>query len=84
MEVEKILTERKSVHGDWDCNATTAEQLQEITCRLDVEPAIRQAIFMICAKLARIRCGNPHQLDHWKDIQGYAELAIRHIQEKKA
>ena len=30
---------------------------------------------MISTKLARIASGNPNELDHWKDIAGYADLS---------
>lgn len=38
-----------------------------------------EAVDMICAKLARIACGDPNFADHWHDIAGYATLVEQRI-----
>jgi hypothetical protein len=39
----------------------------------------REALQMIASKIARILSGNHAEIDHWKDIAGYANLAVREI-----
>lgn len=38
-------------------------------------PVQKQALTVICDKLARIISGDPNYADNWHDIQGYAKLA---------
>ncbi|MDY0487330.1 DUF6378 domain-containing protein, partial [Pasteurella multocida] len=35
------------------------------------------ALTMIATKIVRIVNGNPHEVDHWRDIVGYATLGGR-------
>lgn len=42
--------------------------------------AQREAMEMIVHKIGRIIHGNPHEADHWRDIAGYALLAVREIE----
>ena len=34
----------------------------------------RETLEMVATKIGRILSGNPHEVDHWKDIAGYAQL----------
>ena len=76
MNTEDILKERGTTHGDFTDNARVSQVLKTILhCEnADLTPIEREAIDMICHKLARIVCGNPHFQDHWDDIAGYAKL----------
>jgi hypothetical protein len=72
-----LLRERRSTHGDWIAQSATAEILfQTIMVREpELSASQKQAIHMICTKLSRIACGDPDEVDHWRDIAGYAALA---------
>lgn len=72
-----LLRERGSTHGDWVAQSATAEVLfQTIMAREpDLSASQVQAVHMICTKLSRIACGDPDEVDHWRDIAGYATLA---------
>ena len=41
-------------------------------------PGEREALDMICHKIARILSGaDPHDHQHWEDVAGYAQAAMR-------
>jgi hypothetical protein len=78
MDINKTLEERGKIHGDFDKNATTAQTLKMIL-RAGVNwPTLlnvqKEAIEMIAFKLSRIVNGDPHSIDSWHDIIGYAKL----------
>jgi hypothetical protein len=74
---EPILNEREQSHGDFSLTATLAQCLKA-TIRnkvtVDLTKVQRESLDMICTKIARICTGNPNEVDHWKDIAGYAKL----------
>ena len=38
---------------------------------------------MILHKVARIMAGNPKEADHWRDIAGYATLAVKELEREQ-
>lgn len=40
----------------------------------------KEALAMIATKIARIVNGNSDDPDHWRDIAGYAELVVHHLE----
>lgn len=86
MHVERggLLYQRDRTHGDWRYQARMSQDLKDAL--FEPDPANRgegpsaqqrEAMHMICVKLARIACGDPLHADHWRDIAGYAELGLR-------
>lgn len=79
MTTDALLTERDKTHGNWERQAQLAQSLKmnidhaQLPVRT-LSKGQREAIDMICVKLSRIVCGNPNEVDHWLDIQGYARL----------
>mgnify|MGYP007069491165 CR=1 FL=1 len=78
MTVNETLTQRANTHGSFKDNADIAQRLKAVI-RSGKEYAVlsndkREAIDMICHKLARIVSGNPEYADHWHDVAGYATL----------
>lgn len=72
-----ILQEREKTHGDFRKMAVVAHCLKTVVytnAGANMTLAQREALDMICTKLARILCGNPLEKDHWVDIAGYANL----------
>jgi hypothetical protein len=88
-DVNKTLSDRDKVHGDYSEMAIVARNLKKCVYygrkygqeHLTAEAA--EAIDMICTKLARILAGDPHHADHWHDIAGYAMLVERHLKDGK-
>lgn len=86
MDINNTLAEREKTHGDF---AEQARISQELSCvmkdfgqwhKLAVDQ--REAMEMICHKMARILNGNPNFHDHWHDIAGYATLAAKRLENK--
>jgi hypothetical protein len=83
MSTEKLVKDRAKTHGDFADTATRAVQLNAITrlpAKLEIPPTLEHARQMICVKLARVACGDPFVIDHWKDIAGYAELVVQYLE----
>lgn len=83
MGTEKLVKDRAKTHGKFEETAFVASKLQQhstITKHVGVTPQIEQARQMICVKLARVACGDPFVIDHWKDIAGYAELVVQYLE----
>lgn len=81
MTINKLLNERRQVHGKFADTAMTAVALKRVANagvnynRLTYEQ--RESLDMILHKIARIVNGNPCHSDHWVDIAGYATLVLR-------
>ena len=85
MEVDETLAERGARYGDFTEHAKIAEALHGILVGDTVagnfttswgvmKPFQRQALRVICDKLARILNGDPDYVDNWHDLCGYAKL----------
>lgn len=78
MTVQDTLNERGARYGDFTVHAGIAQGLQDVMRgsqgwqRLDAVK--RQALTVIADKIARVLSGDPHYIDSWHDIQGYARL----------
>jgi hypothetical protein len=91
-DINETLAERGKTHGDWPVQAEVADYIiSTIAGKMNrdsdiwwhMTPSQRQAITLIATKLARIACGNPHEVDHWHDIAGYATLAAEEIRSRQ-
>lgn len=78
---DPLLVEREKTHGDFRSTAEIAQRFKKIiedntsqTTHVKYCNVHREALDMICTKIARIISGNPAEEDHWKDIAGYAKL----------
>ena len=82
-EVEKmeLLDEREKTHGPYAKRSETSQSLkliaQSSTRWFDMTDSERESVDMILHKLSRILEGDPHFPDHWEDIAGYANCALR-------
>ena len=76
-----ILDEREKTHGEYYRNAMMAQELKDVLRRgknwKTLDDTQRETLEMIASKIGRILSGNPHEVDHWKDIAGYATLIER-------
>jgi hypothetical protein len=75
-----ILNERQKTHGDYYNTAATAQALKDEMRRgknwKSLDDMQRETLEMAATKIGRILSGNPHEIDHWKDIAGYAQLIV--------
>ena len=78
-----ILDERETTHGPFMLTAFKAQQLKNVMAGgkhwNDLDDIQREALQMIASKIARILSGNFNEIDHWRDIAGYANLAVRDL-----
>ena len=76
--VDEILEERNTTHGDFKMNAIVSQGLKahlELGTNWDkISPDKKEALEMICHKMARIVNGDNEYKDSWTDIIGYASL----------
>lgn len=86
-----LLAERGSSHGDSERQFEFAQELKAAlrttyarpTSELSLTLHQIEALEMICVKISRICCGNPHFEDHWRDISGYATLVAEALAKHK-
>ncbi len=82
MTVSKILEERGSRYGLFASNARDTQLAYALLTHDEMPREIKEAIHMICHKLARVRHGDCMYADNFVDIAGYAELAAQWIEEQ--
>lgn len=88
MDLHTVLHERGREYGDY---LTMAEFAQDLKDRIRsapgadrLEPYQLESLDMICTKIARVLCGNPHHEDSWTDIAGYAKLVADNLRRHEA
>lgn len=85
--IKDVLEERSKTHGDFAFNAIISQALKNVIRlygrdTLQFDDQMKEALEVICGKIARIIAGDPYFSDHWRDIAGYATL-IQNILEGK-
>jgi hypothetical protein len=80
INTDSVLREREKTHGDFAHVAFVAQQIKAVMWGspnwATMTPVQTEALEMIATKMARILCGNPGEVDHYRDIMGYAQLAL--------
>lgn len=77
MAVSETLKARESTYGSFEDVASVTQDLLSILKRTGLESLPKphkEAMHMICSKMARIVNGDFNHLDSWHDIGGYAKL----------
>lgn len=79
-----MLADRQKTHGKYPEFAAVEQALQNV---IRAAPKVNQlspmqisALCMIMHKAARIVCGSPNHLDHYRDLIGYAQLVLDELQ----
>lgn len=83
--IDEILNQRGSRYGDFTDNSEVSQILKNTLYTKSLvltEPYIKEAIDMICHKLARIACGDAKYADSWIDIAGYATLVANKLEKQ--
>lgn len=84
MTIESLLEERAKTHGSFRHQATWAQNMKRAMRCPDgwdnLAPQQREALDMIAHKISRALHGNPTEIDHWRDIAGYAQLIVRELE----
>lgn len=83
MHIDNILAERGQRYGSFEDNAATAQSLKKVLHMnenwLHLAYDQREALDMICHKMARILNGDPNYADNFVDIAGYATLVANRL-----
>ena len=75
-QVRQTLNERQSQYGSFKDVADTTALFMDQFALGSMSSVQREALHMICSKLARIANGDPNHVDSWHDIAGYATLVV--------
>jgi hypothetical protein len=78
-DVQATLDARETTYGDFVEVARVSQELKRVIHQACLRPDDmygfqKEALDMICSKMARIVCGDPKYKDSWHDIAGYAKL----------
>lgn len=83
-QIERTLTEREGVHGNFEDNARISQWLKDMFRGQRGWPVLNrvqsEALDMIAGKIGRILSGDPNHIDHWHDIAGYATLVVKGLE----
>ncbi len=83
-DIESILGERKSVHGDIAQQARIVRALKAVFYKHANSDTLSdvqlECLDMIFHKISRVGAGNANYLDHWVDIAGYATLVTKDLE----
>lgn len=81
-----MLDSRLKTHGEYGKFAEAEQTLQAAMRKTEGFQKLSltqvSVLNMIQHKIARILTGSPDHLDHWRDIQGYAQRALDELQKK--
>lgn len=84
MTVENLLNERESRYGSFRKHAQIAQDLKAVLMNnpkwAGLSASQKEALEMICHKIARVMNGDPDYIDNWTDIAGYAVLIEQELQ----
>jgi hypothetical protein len=80
MSITETLNDREAKYGQFTDLATGAQALKSMVRASAAYPRMtsvqREAIEMIMLKTCRLMYGDPMHFDTWRDIAGYAALAV--------
>jgi len=83
MTIESTLNERGSRYGEFSGHAHVTQNLKLAIHSTPNWPFLasdqKEALEMICHKMARILNGDPNYVDSWHDIAGYATLVEQRL-----
>tara|TARA_R110000822_G_scaffold246416_3_gene374695 strand:+ start:75 stop:362 length:288 start_codon:yes stop_codon:yes gene_type:complete len=85
MEVEKLLESRGGTYGKYTSVSQISQDLKKVmreSPNYKVMPApFQESLDMIANKISRILNGNYYYDDSWRDISGYATLALMELED---
>ena len=85
METNEILDAREGQYGKYQNVSQISQDIKKImqdSPNYRMMPAfMRESLDMIANKMARILNGNYYYDDSWRDISGYATLAVIEIED---
>jgi hypothetical protein len=87
-QIIELIIDRQKTHGRYEVQSTMAQKMKGIFQDAPnwdrLSAAQKESLHMIAAKIARILCGNPQCVDHWRDCCGYAQLIVDELEDRKS
>lgn len=85
MDPKKLVEQRQATHGDtWKLMGHVINLLlPQIIDMIQASPKYAWAWFMIASKLVRALF-SPATIEHWQDIQGYAQLVLNDLETNRS
>lgn len=84
--IEHTLVKRGEKYGEFADQAQIGQKLKSVIALNQgwgrLTPDKKEALEMICTKIARILNGDPEYKDNWVDIAGYATLVANTLKEE--
>lgn len=81
--MSSLLQDREKTHGPYTKTAEIAQTLKDAMRSApnwdSLDDTQRESLHMIASKIARILSGNWDEVDHWRDICGYAKLIVHEL-----
>lgn len=82
-----LLNEREKTHGKFEDVAHVAQEFKTTIWAMQetngLPWVLKEALEMMCTKIARIVSGDCYERDHWVDLIGYSQLALTYIDKEK-
>lgn len=86
MDISHTLNERGNTHGKFEDNSRISQSLKRLVGQTRnyglLDDVQREALDMILHKLSRMLAGDPNYIDTVRDIAGYAQLLVEHLEQK--
>ena len=84
---DPLFQKREKTHGSFAVNAAISQRIKDVYHRYGKypieNPIYCEALDMIALKLSRILSGQANFKDHWRDLSGYALLAMEACDDDK-
>ena len=84
---KEAVEARNSTHGDYSLSSNYIQLRKQMMRHTPGWGVLtgdqKQTLDMIAVKEARILFGDPHERDHWVDIEGYAKLVTDRMARRK-
>lgn len=77
-KLDATLSNRGKTHGEWSDQARISQGIKDL-CRQGssfdkLSPMQKETLDMWAVKMSRIVEGNPNEIDHWLDVEGYGKI----------
>lgn len=87
-DIQSVVASRNKeygLHGDFFDKAMLSQTWKSDldlmqSWSLIASPDEMEAMHMIIHKISRLAAGNPHHIDSWRDIAGYAMLVVNRLE----
>lgn len=82
MNTKELIESREGTHGNFVARSETSQKIKEqFNYASKMRPFyMNESLDSIAVKLSRIIHGDSKNMDHWRDIAGYAQLVVDELE----